>query len=43
MIKKLIKPFLAIGAISYIVYFLVSNFNIDLEDMFDIGDEWGES
>ena len=40
MIKKLIKPFLAIGAISYIIYYLVANFDLDIEDMFDIGDEF---
>jgi fucose 4-O-acetylase-like acetyltransferase len=40
MIKKLIKPFLAIGLIYSIVYHLVANFDIDTEDMFDIGDEF---
>jgi fucose 4-O-acetylase-like acetyltransferase len=40
MIKKLIKPFLAIGVISYIVYFLVSKFNIDLGEVFDLEDEF---
>jgi hypothetical protein len=39
MIKKLIKSFLAIGAISYIVYFLVSKFDIDLGDGFDFEDD----
>jgi fucose 4-O-acetylase-like acetyltransferase len=39
MIKKLIKPFLAIGLISYIVYFLVSKFDIDLGDGIDFEDD----
>ena len=38
---KLIKPLVAVGIISYVVYFVISKLDIDIDlwDMFDIEEE----
>jgi hypothetical protein len=40
-IVKLIKPFVAIGIISYAVYFVISKLDLDIDlwDMWDIEEE----
>ena len=40
-VSKLIKPLVAVGIISYVVYFVLSKLDIDIDlwDMFDIEEE----
>ena len=40
-VSKLIKPLVAVGIISYVVYFVISKLDLDIDlwDMFDIDEE----